>query len=128
MDEKVKYWLEMSEYDLDTSLAMLETQRYLYVGFMCHQSVEKAFKAVLSSRTEQVPPKIHNLIRLAEQCGLLGIIPEKHKKLLFLLNPLNIESRYPTYKDEMLKHLNSSKCLEIINSTKELILWIREQL
>jgi len=128
MDEKVKYWLEMSEYDLDTSLAMLETQRYLYVGFMCHQSVEKAFKAVLSSRTEQVPPKIHNLIRLAEQCGLLGIIPEKHKKLLFLLNPLNIESRYPTYKDEMLKLLNSSKCLEIINGTKELILWIREQL
>ena len=32
MDKK-NYWVELSDYDLET--AMLQTKRYLYVGFMC---------------------------------------------------------------------------------------------
>ena len=38
MDGKVTYWIEMSDYDLETADAMLLTGRYLYVGFMCHQT------------------------------------------------------------------------------------------
>jgi HEPN domain-containing protein len=45
MDSKIKYWIDLSDYDLDTAEAMLQSKRYLYVGFMCHQSIEKAFKA-----------------------------------------------------------------------------------
>jgi len=40
MKEKVRYWVELSDYDFDTAIAMLKTGRYLYVGFMCHQSIE----------------------------------------------------------------------------------------
>jgi hypothetical protein len=32
MDDKVKYWIDLSDYDLDTALAMLKSRRYLYVG------------------------------------------------------------------------------------------------
>lgn len=35
------YWFESAEYDLQTAHAMLDTQRLLYVGFMCHQAVKK---------------------------------------------------------------------------------------
>lgn len=35
--DKVKYWAEISDYDLDTAEAMFQTKRWLYVGFMCHQ-------------------------------------------------------------------------------------------
>jgi HEPN domain-containing protein len=45
MDKKVKYWIEISEYDLLTAKSMLDTKRYLYVAFMCHQSIEKLLKA-----------------------------------------------------------------------------------
>ena len=38
MNDKVTYWIEMSDYDLETADAMLATSRYLYVGFMCHQN------------------------------------------------------------------------------------------
>lgn len=41
MDDRIKYWVEMAEYDFDTAKAMLDTKRYLYVGFMCHQVIEK---------------------------------------------------------------------------------------
>ncbi|HNT28701.1 MAG TPA: HEPN domain-containing protein, partial [bacterium] len=42
--EKTAYWFEIAEYDLETARAMLKTKRYLYVGFMCHQTIEKALK------------------------------------------------------------------------------------
>lgn len=29
MNEKVKYWSELSEYDFETALAMMQTGRYL---------------------------------------------------------------------------------------------------
>ena len=49
MNDKTSYWLEIADYDLETAKAMLETGRYLYVGFMCHQVIEKTLKAVVSS-------------------------------------------------------------------------------
>ncbi len=38
MNDKAKYWLELSDYDFETALAMLNSKRYMYVGFMCHQT------------------------------------------------------------------------------------------
>jgi len=55
----------MSDYDLETASAMLATGRYLYVGFMCHQTIEKILKAYWSDCLEEVPLKIHSLSRLA---------------------------------------------------------------
>lgn len=41
MNEKVKYWIDLAKYDFETAKAMFDTKRYLYVGFMCHQTIEK---------------------------------------------------------------------------------------
>ena len=38
---KVAYWLDIADYDLDTAEAMYQTGRRLYVAFMCHQTIEK---------------------------------------------------------------------------------------
>ncbi|GAB1450544.1 hypothetical protein MASR2M47_06000 [Draconibacterium sp.] len=53
MNDKVKYWLELSEYDFETAEAMLSSKRYLYVGFMCHQTIEKILKAYFTSFKEK---------------------------------------------------------------------------
>ncbi len=66
MDEKVKYWIDTAQYDMDTADVMLETNRYLYVGFMCHQVIEKSIKAVIASNGV-FPPKLHNLMMLSEK-------------------------------------------------------------
>ena len=63
MNEKVKYWIDLAEYDFETAKAMFDTKRYLYVGFMCHQTIEICLKAVIAN-TGDFPPKIHNLIDL----------------------------------------------------------------
>ena len=58
------YWLDIAIYDLETINAMLKSHRFLYVGFMYHQSIEKILKAVYSKNLNEVPPRIHNLAKL----------------------------------------------------------------
>lgn len=86
MNDKVTYWVEMSDYDFDTANAMLETKRYLYVGFMCHQVIEKILKAYWSSVTEEPPLKIHSLSRLAEKQDLTMIWQKNNLISLTCLN------------------------------------------
>ncbi|MDH4203438.1 MAG: HEPN domain-containing protein [Phycisphaerae bacterium] len=68
--EKVEYWLDTAYYDLVSAKAMLETKRYLYVGFLCHQVVEKCLKAYFWNCRKKEPPFTHNLLVLAEQAKL----------------------------------------------------------
>ena len=128
MNETVSYWIEMSDYDFETAMAMQKTGRYLYVGFMCHQSVEKILKAYYYASTEETPPYIHSLSRLAEKSGLLIKLSEEHLNIIDKLEPLNIESRYPSYKEMLMKSLNESKCKELLDDTLSLISWIKSKL
>lgn len=94
------YWLEMAEYDYQTAIAMLRTKRYLYVGFMLHQTIEKAFKAYYVLLKSENPPFIHSLMRLAQSGEFYDDIPEEIKDLIDILEPLNIGARYPKSQRE----------------------------
>lgn len=123
-----KYWIELADYDFDTALAMLESKRYLYVGFMCHQVIEKSLKAYWSLKLDEPPLKIHALSRLAERTGLDMLMSEEQRDFVDALEPLNIEARYPSYKERLLKSLNHQRCLAIIEETNKLRQWIKDKL
>lgn len=128
MDNKVQYWIELAEYDLETAEAMLETKRFLYVGFMCHQVLEKALKGYYVHVKNDIPEKIHNLIKLAKQSGLYDLFSLEHIQVLDRLAPLNIEARYPSEKGKLFQALTQEKCQDILVMTKELFQWIKLQL
>jgi len=128
MNDKVTYWVDMSDYDFDTANAMLETKRYLYVGFMCHQVIEKILKAYWSKVLEEPPLKIHNLSRLAEKTELDKDMTEAQLDFIDKLEPLNIEARYPSYKERLMKSLNANRCKDLLNQTDELRIWIKSKL
>ena len=128
MNDKVTYWIEMSDYDFDTAKAMLETKRYLYVAFMCHQTIEKILKAYWSKVLEEPPLKIHSLSRLAEKSGLDKNMSEEQTDFIDELEPLNIEARYPSYKVRLMKSLTSDRCKELIEQTDKLRTWIKSKL
>ena len=50
------------------------------------------------------------------------------KTLLNILMPLNIEARYPSEKEELLKYLSLERCQNLIIETKEMTTWIKTQL
>ncbi len=129
MDNKITYyWIEMSDYDFDTAKAMLETKRYLYVAFMCHQTIEKILKAYWSNVLEEPPLKIHSLSRLAEKSGLDKDMSEEQTDFIDELEPLNIEARYPSYKERLMKSLTPERCNELIEQTDKLRIWIKSKL
>jgi len=127
MKEKVRYWIELSDYDFDTAIAMLKTGRYLYVGFMCHQSIEKILKAYFNSVNDEPAPFTHSLTHLAKKSNLYEQFSEELIDFLDILEPLNIEARYPSYKERLLKSLTKERCEFILENTKMLKLWITEK-
>jgi len=127
MDNKSTYWLDLADYDIETAQAMLQTGRYLYVGFMCHQTTEKALKAVIA-KDEAIPPKIHGLMKLAQQGGVYGAMTEHQKDLLDTLDPLNIAVRYPEQKAKTMSMLTPERCKVILAGTEALLCWIKQQL
>ena len=130
MNESVKYWLDLVENDLEAARAMLASKLYLYVGFMCHQTVEKALKAVVARDCAdgEIPPKIHHLLKLADRAGLFHKMSPEQQKFLKRLNPMNIEARYPEYKEQVSAGLSNNICDKMITETEELLCWIKAQL
>ena len=45
-----------------------------------------------------------------------------------MLEPLNIEARYPSYKERLMKSLTEDRCRAIIQQTDELRIWIKKKL
>lgn len=85
-------------------------------------------KAYWSKVFEDPPLKIHSLSRLAEKTTLEIAMTEQQLELIDSLEPLNIEARYPSYKERLMKSLNAEKCDELLKQTKELQIWIKSKL
>jgi hypothetical protein len=47
---------------------------------------------------------------------------------LDMLEPLNMEARYPTYKDKLFQAMDYERCLVMLRKTEELYIWIRDRL
>jgi len=128
MNEKVKYWTELSEYDIKTAEAMLQSKRFLYVGFMAHQAIEKILKAYFVNVTGETAPLSHSLSFLAKQSDIYKKFSEEQKDFIDLLEPMNIEARYPTHKKQLLESLTAKRCTEILYNAQELQKWILKKL
>lgn len=110
----------MAEYDLVTAEAMLKAERYLYVGFMCHQAIEKILKACYQLRKGKIPPKTHNLLFLLKETDMFDSLSDRRKAFMEILLPMNIEARYPEVKDRLFKSLDREKCTQILHQTREM--------
>ena len=100
MDKIVGHWVERSKYDLDTAKVMLETGRYLYVAYMCQQTIEKIRKAIIAQQGKENFP-IHNLNRLAEIASISDELTSEQFNFLAELTPYHIETRYGDYKESL---------------------------
>ena len=123
MNEKIEYWLGLADYDIETAKAMLSTGRYLYVGFMCHQTIEKALKAVIARdcANGEIPPKTHHLLKLADRAGIFNKMTPAQQTFIKELNPMNIEARYPEYIDQVAVGLSKAICVEVLSETEKML-------
>ena len=119
MDKIVAHWVERAEYDLGTAKAMLDTGRYLYVGYMCQQAAEKLLKAIIAQQNKENLP-IHNLSRLVEKKKKKNHLNSEQFNFLAELTPYCIEARYGDYKESLSEIINEQKAKEIYEKTWEI--------
>jgi HEPN domain-containing protein len=119
-------WAERAVYDLDTARAMLESKRYLYVLFCCQQAVEKMLKALISKRSQDLPPRLHHLVRLAEKAQVL--ISEEQANFLRELSAHYIQSRYPEEVEDVLTQLSAEQACQVVEKTEEIVRWLESML
>jgi HEPN domain-containing protein len=128
MDTKVTYWIELSDYDMKTASVMLNGERFLYVGFMVHQSIEKILKAYYIMKYNETPPFSHRLSLLAKRASIYEFLSEEQKDFMDLIEPLNIEARYPSNKELLIKSLTENRCQDILKKAEEFQVWIKQKL
>lgn len=125
--DKVKYWIDTAEEDVVTADALFEKKRYLWMGFICHLIVEKAFKAVIATH-DIIPPKIHVLGKLAQLGGVLDKLSTEQLSVMATLDTMQIEARYPAYKKAIEQSMTPENSRVLLANTKELLAWIKMQL
>jgi len=119
----INYWFNMADYDLKTAQVMLDGRRYLYVGFMCHQVIEKALKGLYVKQHSKIPPYTHNLLTLCADLNLN--LTEEQQDFFTELNPLNIETRYPDIKEKLGKAISKKKASVLLEDTRSIYKWLR---
>jgi HEPN domain-containing protein len=126
MADAAEKWAAQARYDIETAKAMFDTGRYLYVLFCCQQAVEKMLKALIARRTRTMPPRLHNLMRLAEVAALT--VPEDTAHLFRRLTDFYIASRYPEEIEEAAWGVEVSQMQQTYVATEEALQWLSAML
>lgn len=127
-DPKVyQKWLDRVVYDMDTAKAMLQTGRLIYAIFMCQQSLEKCFKALLAYMDEEIVP-IHNLRRLAEMASVIHELDESKLVKLDFLSNYYINARYKEDLQQLSKGITEPITQNFIQFSEELIAWLCQKM
>jgi HEPN domain-containing protein len=92
-EKQVVYWRESAEEDWEVGRSLVQQDKTRHGLFFVHLALEKILKAHVSRVTEDIPPKIHNLMRLVE-IGRVSLTDEQ-KDALAGLNQYNLLGRYP---------------------------------
>ena len=126
--ERAGRWLSIVTEDLSVAEDLYKTGHWLYVGFMCHQVIEKMLKCYWCVCRDDEPPYLHDHDRIAKGCGLYTKMSDEQKNFLQGIRDLYIEARYREVKDAVSRRLNRNNTTMILEQTKQLHAWILEKI
>jgi len=126
ISEKIEYWLDIADYDIETSHHMQNSHRYLYTVFMCQQAIEKILKALYLQKFSKEAPPSHNLVYLQSLLDLN--LSQTQLQLLADLTTYYIEGRYPSYKKRLSSLIGSEKSSEVLERSQEVYQCLRSKI
>lgn len=114
------FWLKSCQENYQTAVSLMESGRWNFSVFMCHQAVEAMLKACIILETGKRPPYIHNLVQLLNSSSVT--LPHKLEENITKLNAHYIKARYR--KDRFDARIYNNKSANTaVQNTKELIQW-----
>ena len=93
-EEEGKRWLQEAEYEFDSAIYLAEGKRYSLACFHCQQASEKALKAYLYSKGEEIVIG-HSIVELCENAKKYSADFKPLKTEIGVLDGYYIPTRYP---------------------------------
>ena len=129
MDTSGQFWMALARRDLDSAGVLLAADDTANCLMLCQQAVEKALKALIQASSPEPPPRIHNLVRLAEIAGVFGVLPDGLLETLADLNPFITESRYPgPQADGSVPAPSDDLARRLLQGAEEVLTWLSARL
>jgi HEPN domain-containing protein len=125
-DEHIAYWVEESDRDLLAMQSLFENQHLTWALFVGHLVLEKLLKALYVKKADIQVPRVHNLLKIARDCGLQLTIEQED--FLLEATTYNLKGRYPDYKLSFHRKATVEFTSEKIDRIKEMRQWLKEQL
>jgi HEPN domain-containing protein len=125
-EEKYEYWLDIAEYDLESANTMFEGGRWLYVVFMCQQTIEKLVKGLYILYVDDDVPRLHDINDILSRFSdkLPSTISEEQHNFFDRLSRYYLNNRYPKYKKKLSLQIKQSEAKEVLEKAKEEFKWL----
>ena len=124
IEKHVEHWRKGAEEDWEVAQDLLGIGRCRHALFFAHLAVEKVIKACVTKVTGQVPPKTHNLLRLAQVSALQTT--SEQSGVLRRLNMHQLAGRYPGESSEM--ELSIEQAAELMKDAERILEWLKRKL
>jgi len=121
--KQIDYWRTSSDEDFAAAQSLLEKGHLRHCLFFAHLAIEKMLKGYVTKQTKDIPPRIHNLVRLAGIAGLK--LNPAQDDFLHEFGAYQLAGRYPDI-EQML--LDSDLAREELSRAKEMLAWLKKQL
>lgn len=123
IDKQIRFWKNSAMEDWSVAQDLLQLKRTRHSLFFAHLALEKVLKGHVSGFTKAIPPKLHNLVRLAELAGLA--LTQEQVDILAEMNSYNLEGRYP---DMLLPALTVKEATAQLKRAEKVYEWLLNQL
>ena len=123
VQKQIDFWRTSSDEDLAAAESLLEKEHFRHCLFFAHLAIEKMLKAHVTRQTNDVPPRIHNLIRCAEIAELN--LSSEQARFLRGFDVYQLEGRYPD-SAQVLLDLETARAKLAL--AQEMLKWLKAQL
>ncbi len=123
IEKQVAYWRDGAAEDWEIAQELIERGRTRHGLFFVHLSLEKLLKAHVCRHTQDLAPRLHNLVRLAELAALP--LSQAQVDVLAEINAFHIEGRYP---DVLIPPPSQDEAEGYLRRAQEIYRWLMKRL
>lgn len=123
IDKQMAYWCAGTIEDWEVAGELINLGRTRHGLFFAHLALEKLLKAHVCRSLNDLAPRLHTLLRLAEQTDL--VFAEEHLRFLARFERYQIEGRYP---DLLPEAPGMELARAEMQQAQEVFVWLKPQL
>lgn len=113
-----KRWRADGKDDIGLARHLLGIGKHTRAMFFAHLALEKALKALIIRATGGLPPRIHNLLTLADRAGVT--LDDNRQRFLSAMNEYQMAGRYLQIE----KSIDPRSAIEDLEAAERVFEWL----